>query len=120
MSTWGGHREGAGRPRGSQSPNTKARREAARQIVQRFEIDHPNAFPGDAVSLLQCVYRNPDVPLEVRIDAASKAARFERPALAATLTRDVMLIPSTPEAINQRIEELLRKGLGNGVKVIEG
>ena len=48
----------AGRPRGSRNPNTKARREAVKQVIQQFQIDHPNAFPGDAVSLMQCIYRD--------------------------------------------------------------
>jgi hypothetical protein len=88
----------------------KARREAARQVVAQFQVDHPDAFPGDAVSLLQCVYKNPDLPLEVRIDAASKACRFERPALAATLVRDMTPASATPGAIDARITELLLKG----------
>src|SRR5215469_7398996 len=62
MSDWGGKRPGAGRPRGSRSPHVKARQEAGQEIVARFVADHPNAFPGDSVSLLQCIYRNPDLP----------------------------------------------------------
>jgi hypothetical protein len=102
MSEWGGRRDGAGRPRGSRNAHTKARREAAKQIVQQFQINHPDAFPGDAVSLMQCIYRDASLPLEIRLDAASKAARFERPALAAVMTNDasrvtsprVMLVPT--------------------------
>jgi hypothetical protein len=102
MSEWGGRRDGAGRPRGSRNPNTKARREAVKQVIQQFQIDHPNAFPGDAVSLMQCIYRDASLPLEIRLDAASKAARFERPALAAVMTNEasgatsprVMLVPT--------------------------
>jgi hypothetical protein len=40
------------------------------------------------VSLMQCIYRDASLPLEIRLDAASKAARFERPALAAVMTND--------------------------------
>jgi hypothetical protein len=92
MSEWGGRRDGAGRPRGSRNSNTKARHEAAKQIVQQFLSDHPDAFPGDAVSLMQCIYRDASLPLEIRLDAASKAARFERPALAAVLSTDASTI----------------------------
>jgi hypothetical protein len=92
MSEWGGRRDGAGRPRGSRNAHTKARREAAKQIVQQFQINHPDAFPGDAVSLMQCIYRDASLPLEIRLDAASKAARFERPALAAVMTNDASKI----------------------------
>jgi hypothetical protein len=92
MSGWGGYRPGGGRPKGSQSANVKARKAAQREIVhkvvQQFQIDHPDAFPGDAVSLLQCIYRDAALPLEVRIDAAKAVARFERPQLAAVMTND--------------------------------
>jgi hypothetical protein len=111
-------REGAGRPRGSRNPNTKARREASQAIIRQFAIDNPDAFAGDAVSLMQCIYRDASLPLEIRLDAASKAARFERPALAATLTRDTTPVPATQAAADQRIQELLRKGLGNGVAIV--
>ena len=90
-----------------------------RELVSRFEIEHPDAFPGDAVSLLQCIYRDQSLQLDVRIDAAGKAARFERPALAATLTASAPL-PATPAAMEHRIAELLRKGLTGGVTVIDG
>jgi hypothetical protein len=65
MSEWGGRRSGAGRPRGSRNPNTRARREASQQIARQFQIDHPDAFPGDAVSLMQCIYRDPTQELAV-------------------------------------------------------
>jgi hypothetical protein len=55
------------------------------------------------------VYRDPSFPVELRVDAAAKAARFERPALAATLTRDVTA-PRDPAARNARILELLERG----------
>jgi hypothetical protein len=43
----------------------------------------PTAFDGDGVAYLQTMYRDPAVPQELRLDAAAKAARFERPTLAA-------------------------------------
>ena len=103
----GGRRDGAGRPRGSRNPNTKARREAAQQIVQRFQIDHPDAFPGDAVSLMQCIYRDASLPLEIRLDAASKAARFERPALAAVMTNDASGVTS-PALLEAKLKAPVR------------
>ena len=121
MSGWGGYRPGGGRPKGSQSANTKARRAAPREIVtkvvQQFQIDHPDAFPGDAVSLLQCIYRDAALPLEVRIDAAKAVARFERPQLAAVMTNDAsnisplgaVVVPhkflSGPAVIDAAVEE---------------
>jgi hypothetical protein len=52
-------------------------------------LEHPDAFPGDAVALMQCVYRDQSLPLPIRLAAATAAARFERPTLAATMVRDV-------------------------------
>jgi hypothetical protein len=91
----------------------KARREASQQIVRLFQAEHPDAFPGDAVALLQCVYRDASLPLEIRIDAASKAARFERPALSAVATKDMTPIPATPAEADRRIQALLRKGIAH-------
>ncbi len=42
------------------------------------------AFEGDAHAFLQAVYKDPDVPLEIRIMAASRALRVEKPVLSAT------------------------------------
>jgi hypothetical protein len=97
----------AGRPRGSRNPNTKTRREAAQQIVQRFQIDHPDAFPGDAVSLMQCIYCDASLPVEIRLDAASKAARFERPALAAVMTNDASGVTS-PALLEAKLKAPVR------------
>ena len=58
-------------------------------VAAKFKGEIPDAFDGDGVAYLQTVYRNPALPVGVRIDAAAKSARYERPALAATLTRDV-------------------------------
>ena len=97
MSNWGGRREGAGRPKGTQNGNTMARREASREVLQRFDLEHPEAFQGNALALLQMIYRTQTLPLEVRLDAASKAIRFETPALGATLVRDVTP-PASPQS----------------------
>jgi hypothetical protein len=51
-----------------------------RAVVQEFSATVPDVFAGDAVAFLQTVYKDPRIPLPVRIDAAAKAARFERPA----------------------------------------
>jgi len=55
----------------------------ARAVAERFKAEVPTAFDGDGVAYLQTVYRDPSVPLELRLNAAAKAARFERPTLAA-------------------------------------
>ena len=49
-------------------------------VVQEFSATVPDVFAGDAVAFLQTIYKDPRIPLHVRLDAAAKAARFERPA----------------------------------------
>lgn len=118
MSEHGGRREGAGRPRGSRNPNTRAKREAIKAVVAKFEAVTPNLFDGDAVALMQCIYRDPCQDISLRLDAAKSAAKFERPSLAAVLTRDTAPQPSSQSEVNQRIQELLRKGIGHGVTIV--
>lgn len=56
------------------------------------------AFKGDAHELLMAVYKDPTYPIDVRLDAAGKAIRYEKPALQAiqhtgnvTLTHEAAL-----------------------------
>ena len=83
MSEHGGRREGAGRPRGSRNPNTKAKREAIKAVVAQFEATTPNVFEGGALALMQLIYRDPSQDMGLRLDAAKSAAKFERPVLSA-------------------------------------
>ena len=53
-------------------------------VADEFADAVPDAFAGDGVAFLQTVYKDPKLPLSTRLDAASKAARFERPMLSAT------------------------------------
>jgi hypothetical protein len=103
---------------GAKNRRTIAIETAMQVVTAKFKDEVPAAFDGDGVAYLQTVYRDPVLPVDVRIDAAAKAARYERPALAATLTRDVTPIPLSPEAVNRRIGELLRKGKGGAVALI--
>jgi hypothetical protein len=103
---------------GAKNKRTVAVETAMQVVAERFRAEVPAAFDGDGVAYLQTVYRDPHQPTELRMDAAAKAARYERPALAATLTRDVTPARD-PAAMDERIAELLRKGLGSGVAVIE-
>jgi hypothetical protein len=56
-------------------------------VADEFAEAVPDAFSGDGVAFLQTVYKNPNLPLGVRIDAAARAARFERPMLASNNVR---------------------------------
>ena len=76
----GNYKAGPGRPPGRKNNATLAMEEAAREAVANID----GAFDGDAHGFLVAVYKNPEVPLEIRIMAASRALRVEKPALAAT------------------------------------
>jgi hypothetical protein len=52
-------------------------------VAEKLKQVVPNAFEGDAVAYMQTVYRDPSFSQELRLDAAAKAARFERPTLTA-------------------------------------
>jgi hypothetical protein len=54
--------------------------QAVEQVVQRT----PGTFRGDAHQFLRMVYSDPSIPLDVRLDAAKSAIRFETPALSAS------------------------------------
>ena len=68
-----------GRRKGTPNKRTAALKAAAAATIERFEQDMPAAFDGDGVAFLQTIYRNPSLELSMRIDAAAKAARYERP-----------------------------------------
>jgi hypothetical protein len=50
---------------------------------QTIEATTPDAFHGDAHAFLTAIYKDPQVDMPLRLDAAKAAIRFERPALAA-------------------------------------
>jgi hypothetical protein len=75
-------------------------------VVQEASATVPDAFPGDAVAFLQTVYKNPTIPLRVRLDAAAKAARFERPSSPTSATNDT---PATSFAWTESDDELLAR-----------
>ena len=52
-------------------------------MAKRLEVALPNAFEGEAHELLMAVYKDQDLPLPIRIDAAKAAIGYEKPKLAA-------------------------------------
>ncbi len=76
----GNYKPGPGRPPGRKNDATLALEEAARQAAASID----EGFVGDAHAFLHAVYRNPEVPLEIRIMAAGRALRVEKPALSAS------------------------------------
>lgn len=74
----GGARPGAGRPKGSFEQLVQLRR--ASEMARLFLPE----VPGDGVDFLVSVYKNPDVPVPLRVQCATAAAVYERPRLNAT------------------------------------
>ncbi|MGX7706326.1 hypothetical protein [Methylobacterium sp. Gmos1] len=72
-----------GRPKGAKSRHTKEREAAVLAAAEAIADAIPEAFEGDAHAYLMAVYKDPRNPVEIRLDAAGKAIRFEKPALAA-------------------------------------
>lgn len=70
-----------GRPRGAKSRRTIEIELKAQATAKAIEGALPNAFDGDAHGLLMMVYKDPGQPIELRIEAAGKAIRYEKPAL---------------------------------------
>lgn len=79
----GGKRPGAGRQNGSKNKRTKAVEAAVQAAHEMISHVLPNAFDGDAHTLLIATYRDLTVPLETRIDCAKAAIGYEKPRLAA-------------------------------------
>jgi Family of unknown function (DUF5681) len=66
-----------GRPLGARN------KEALRREAMLSRLSEEIGPVGDAHSLLTAIYQNPVVPLDVRMNAAGLAAKFEKPALSA-------------------------------------
>lgn len=109
----GNYKAGPGRPKGSKNKATLAVEAAAREAAASID----EAFEGDAHAFLAAVYRNPAVPLELRILAASRALRVEKPTLTAAHGRlDVQFnIGARLEAAQRR---LARKEQMSGAELI--
>jgi hypothetical protein len=71
----GGRREGAGRKPGARNKRTVEVLAAPDNVLATMV----EPFEGDGVALLQLVYKDPRQPLSIRMNAASLAAKYERP-----------------------------------------
>jgi hypothetical protein len=84
------------------------------QKLDRIEAEAATEpAPDTSLDLLQAVYRNPDIPLPVRMRAAGMALPFEAPKLAVIAT----LGPT--HGIGERLERALARIAQRGT-VIEG
>src|SRR5262245_20958942 len=73
------YKAGPGRPPGRKNNRTIE----LEQSLARAVAGLPEAFEGDAHAFLTSVYKNPEIPLEIRILAAGRALRVEKPVLSA-------------------------------------
>ena len=70
-----------GRPPGGRNKKTVQMETAAAQIELAARL-LAEPFGGDALTLLQLTYRDSTRPIELRLEAAKAAIRYEKPALA--------------------------------------
>ena len=107
----GNYKPGPGRPKGRKNNRTLELEAAAREAAAAID----EAFEGDAHAFLQAVYRNPAVPLELRIMAASRALKVEKPALSAGREQvDVSVnLAARMEAAQRRIAENAHRERGS-------
>lgn len=95
-----------GRPRGAKNKHTNAReakiKETAAEIAQALGLQ---GFDGDAHALLMLVYKNVEIPMDLRLDAAKAAIGYEKPKLTsvdASLNGVIGQYAAQPIPIEQR------------------
>jgi hypothetical protein len=71
-------RKTGGRKAGTRNRRTVESERAATEAARKISATIKGAFEGDAHELLMAVYKDPDQPLQVRIDAAKAALPFEK------------------------------------------
>ena len=65
-----------GRKKGSRNKKKLLLEQEGREVIEKAL--GPNAFEGDAHALLVLVYKNQDLSLDIRLDAAKAAIRFRK------------------------------------------
>jgi hypothetical protein len=75
-----GERRG-GRQKGTRNKRSKALDDARARAEALIEGTIPGAFVGNAHALLMAIYKDPALPLHVRVDAAKAAIGYEKPRL---------------------------------------
>ena len=95
-----------GRPPGSKNKRTAAIKDAVAAAAVRLEAEIPEAFVGDAHAFLMTIYKDPRHPIELRVDAAAKAIRFEKPTLAAVNVNSTIK-QSVHDFTNEELEQLI-------------
>ena len=102
------------------TPNKRKRQAVVAEAIARVGETIPDAFAGDAHALLIAIYKNPNLDLHVRLQAAKAALPYEKPRLQA-----VTLANQGAEPLKMRSEleigrclafvlELIARGEGDG------
>jgi hypothetical protein len=77
-----------GRKKGVKNKRTRRIESAARRLLDDAKgvlgDQGAKLFEGDAHALMVLTYKNPALPLDIRMDAAKAAIRFEKPAFTQT------------------------------------
>lgn len=80
----GGARPGAGRPKGSKSKTGAA---ALQQLAEKSEkvkkLLKTNVFSGTSHELLMLIYKDTELDIALRLEAAKAAIAYEKPRLSA-------------------------------------
>src|SRR5262245_51155781 len=103
-----------GRPPGAKNKRTKEREAAIQAAAAHLEGTIDGAFTGDAHTFLIAVYKDPAIPLHVRVDAAKAAVRYEKPRLNAS----EHAIKSSDQSITDWLKAL--DGTTRGIPSAEG
>ena len=72
----------AGTPNKRTIERERAARETVAQVTRAMQAAELTPFEGDAHALLIAVYKDTRLPIDLRVDAAKAAIRYEKPALA--------------------------------------
>jgi hypothetical protein len=72
-----------GRQKGVPNRRTEQREAAVQETAALIRTIIPHAFDGDSHALLMAVYKDPQQPLDLRMEAAKAAIAYEKPRLAA-------------------------------------
>jgi hypothetical protein len=82
----------------------------ADQIARELRQHGIDAFEGDAHAFLVTVYKDPRLPLPIRIEAAKACVGYEKPKLAAIAVKDANDLP----AVIDRVEFVIVDPAPNG------
>jgi hypothetical protein len=102
-----------GRKKGSRNRMTMARETAISNVVEAALIE--NGFAGDAHAFLMGVYKDPEQPLVMRIDAAKAAIGYEKPKLTsldANIDANIGTYEATPIPVESRDSDAVASSAG--------